>query len=323
MATRTPPFCLRISYLDVSRQEDPSQNFYDVNITIVGNGQGYSPDSFYTGDDITVGMYTSNTNNGMIWRISRIYSQSATDAFLEFEDLSGLNAIINPSNSYGGPPTPFPATAYIFELNPNGLPALSQVTIYPQITFTDSVLGRFIFNQPASGAGGTGTSGTGATGQTGPTGPAGSGTGATGQTGPTGQTGSTGDKGDIGDIGATGSAGSTGDKGDTGDIGPTGSAGDIGSTGDKGDTGDIGPTGSAGSTGDKGDTGDIGPTGSAGDIGATGDKGDTGDIGATGSAGEQGATGDVGATGGDCPTQVRVGCDGGGIASDRESGGGD
>ncbi|MFZ4600381.1 MAG: hypothetical protein ACOYNN_17210, partial [Terrimicrobiaceae bacterium] len=237
MTTLYPPICLRIRYTtnNGSDPDDPT-NPYLTNIDLtVPSAQTFNGGS-YGALDISAGMWTSSTNNGMAWRVYKVYSQTSTTANITIEDVSGFNAAISTTGN-SAPPN-IPAFAYIFQLNANSLPALTAVSLYPQVTFTDSVLGRFVYSQAASGAGGTGTSGTGGTG---PTGPAGSGTGGTGPTGPAGGgTGATGATGPAG--GGTGATGATGPAG-----GGTGATGDTGATGQTGETGSTGATGADGS----------------------------------------------------------------------------
>jgi len=110
MATLTPPICLEVVFRDTTISgDDPSgANFYRVNMRITA--QSFSPNSTYTGANIAVGMFTSNTNVGMIWRISHIFSQSATAAYLQLEDISGLNARIDPTGGSGGNPPDTPSS---------------------------------------------------------------------------------------------------------------------------------------------------------------------------------------------------------------------
>lgn len=179
----SPPLCLRVYYTNNGGDPlNPSNpNLYNVQFTVTP--QLYSPSGQYDGTTLTTGMWTTNGTDGYVFRIYRIDSATASTVNLILEDVNGFNAIIDSSQGLnGGGPIDL-SYGYVFELNQNGLPALTAINNTPTITFPDSILGRFIFQQTGfTGSGGGG----GGTGFTGPTGPGVAGTGFTGAQGPTG-----------------------------------------------------------------------------------------------------------------------------------------
>jgi hypothetical protein len=181
----SPPICLEALFIDV---QDYAPNQWQCTLTI--NPQGYATGQ-YDGTTITVGMYTSNTNYGFIYKITSILVQTASSVVCIVEDVSGYNAVIDPSQGTGGVGPNINLTGYIYELNANGLPVLNLVGNPISLTWTDAQLARFLYFQTGfTGSGGTGGT-TGPQGPTGATGPAGtaSNTGATGPTGADGPTG--------------------------------------------------------------------------------------------------------------------------------------
>ena len=196
----SPPLCIPAYYNPVIGGDplDPSNpNLYDLIINITP--QQYLGGQ-YDGTILATNMWTTNAFSGYVFRIHRIVSVNldGTIVRLILEDVDGFNATIDPTNGINGGGPVGDSLGYIFELNPvTKLPALTSIDNPPSLTFPDSVLARFLFQQ-------TGTNGnTGSTGETGPTGP-------TGYTGPTGQTGNTGPTGRTGHTGPTGQTGPIG-----------------------------------------------------------------------------------------------------------------
>lgn len=193
-----PPLCLRVYYRNNGGGDplDPTNpNLYNYQFTVTP--QTYSPSGQYDGTTLAAGMWTTDATNGYAFRIRRIVSATTTIVNLILEDVGGFNASIDPSQGLdGGGPIDL-SFGYVFELNANGLPALTAINNTPTITFPDSILGRFIFQQ--TGFTGSGGGSGGGTGFTGPTGP---GVAGTGFTGPTGDTGPTGLQGPTGQQGA-------------------------------------------------------------------------------------------------------------------------
>lgn len=153
-----PPLCLEIEIRD--GYTSSGTNRWDCFIDIQNGGQT-AGSLLYTGLTIVPDMWVGNGAVGYAFKIKEIISSSPDTIRCILEDVDGINAAIDPSGEGGGPRSG--STSYIFEVV-NGLPAMSQVSNYPNITWTDSILGRFIS---------TLTSPTGGTSYPGPTGPTG------------------------------------------------------------------------------------------------------------------------------------------------------
>jgi hypothetical protein len=160
----TPPICLRARFLGTG---SPTGNDYPVTLTInTSDFQTYTTSGptqvSYNGTNVAVGMYATNRFDGRIFRIKSISSQTSTQVVCILEDIGGLNAKIDP-NGLGNGGVENNQYGYIFELNSDGLPILSQVLDYPTVTYTDSIVGRLVNDkQPPLDenfcvAGGTGT----------------------------------------------------------------------------------------------------------------------------------------------------------------------
>lgn len=146
-----PPLCMLVYYGDIF---SAGTNLYSttLNITYQYYNQGGSQ---YDGTTLTVGMWTTNSLDGIIFRIYGISNQTADSVDVILEDVSGVNALINPQYSpigSGGGPVPN-SNGYVFELNPNGLPALTAIDAPPTVTFSDSILGRYILTNPPQAEG--------------------------------------------------------------------------------------------------------------------------------------------------------------------------
>jgi hypothetical protein len=165
----SPPLCLPFSTLTTN--SSVSANRWNVTITIP-NPQGTQGGSvYYDGNNIAVNQWIANGNNGYAWVIVSIVTKSGNSVTCVVEDYLDWNLYQDPS---GDGPAPFNGIGgFVFELN-NGLPMLTEVVVFPNVTWTDSLVGRFVSQT-------TGGGGSGASGPTGPTGP----TGAAGPTGPT------------------------------------------------------------------------------------------------------------------------------------------
>ena len=201
MSVLNPPLCMGVTFSGISTDTfySPLTGFYLCTLAVTPqvNNSGS-----YNGLTIVPGMWTTTSSNGSVFRVKRIVSATTTTVVASLEDVAGFNKTII-AGAFAGKPTN--GAGYIFELNPlTGLPSLTRITNCPTITFPDSILGRFIYQQSGS----TGTSG----GVTGPT-------GAGGITGPTGAGGVTGPTGAGGITGPTGAGGVTGPTGGWSNIG--------------------------------------------------------------------------------------------------------
>jgi hypothetical protein len=136
-----PPFCLEVlcDYI-----QDLGDNLYKVKLTQTGP-QKYG-NGEYTCENIALGMWFSNLGNGYAWRIYEITNQNSEYCDCTIEDDNGYNALIDPSGGIDGG-APGSTIGYIYELNGQGLPVLTEVPHPPSIIWTDSQLARFLFNQ--------------------------------------------------------------------------------------------------------------------------------------------------------------------------------
>jgi hypothetical protein len=140
-----PPLCLEVYYTTAGGADIPgSPNLYHFNFAVTP--QRYSTGQ-YDGTNLQVGMFTTNNFDGYIFRIYSIINQSPTNVELYLEDIDGYNARIDPSQGVagGGPLNDSPG--YVFQVNGQGFPVLNSVDTAPSITFTDSILARFLYFQ--------------------------------------------------------------------------------------------------------------------------------------------------------------------------------
>lgn len=214
-----PPICVGAAIQSLT-QSTGTTNMWTARITVVNGGQTLGDGRIYDGTTIESGMWIGNRQFGYAFRISNITDQSEFGITCVLEDVNNMNANIDPTGSMDGWPLVRGNASYIFQVI-NGLPALSQVINPPDITWTDSILGRFISNLSPSTGGGGGSGATGYTGYTGNTGPTGEKSTVTGPTGYTGYTGNTGPTGEKSNV--TGPTGYTGYIGNTGPTGLKGS----------------------------------------------------------------------------------------------------
>lgn len=138
------PLCLRGRFTVTSS----NGNEYTTNITDIVPQRYSSPSGAqtYTGSNIQVGMYASTSSDGRIFRIKTVGTRTATSltgAILE--DVDGLNKKFDSNGNQVG--NPENGGGYIFELNSEGLPMLTNVgdPLSPQ--FTDSLMGRFLYDR--------------------------------------------------------------------------------------------------------------------------------------------------------------------------------
>lgn len=138
------PLCLRGRFTVTSS----NGNEYTTNITDIVPQRYSSPSGAqtYTGSNIQVGMYASTSSDGRIFRIKTVGTRTATSltgAILE--DVDGLNKRFDSNGNQVG--NPENGGGYIFELNSEGLPMLTNVgdPLSPQ--FTDSLMGRFLYDR--------------------------------------------------------------------------------------------------------------------------------------------------------------------------------
>jgi hypothetical protein len=165
-----PPICLLVYYTN-NGGGDPldllNHHLYNFKfqvtpqaIGVPGNGSTLYQ---YDGTSIKVGMYTSNSFNGYVFRVNRIIRQTSFEVDLILEDVNGYNRIIDPTRGINGGGPIDQSNGYVFELNSNNLPVLISVDNPPSTTFVDSILARFLYfettiaRQGATGA--TGASG--------------------------------------------------------------------------------------------------------------------------------------------------------------------
>ena len=97
----SPPLCLLVYYNGVGPDPlDPTNpNLYNTTLTITP--QSYSTGQ-YDGTTLTVGMWTTDAIDGYVFRIQHIYSQTSGSVNLTLEDVSGYNALIDPTGGLQG-----------------------------------------------------------------------------------------------------------------------------------------------------------------------------------------------------------------------------
>lgn len=147
----SPPLCLYITVtLNGSDPLNPTNpNLYWCTLTI-NTPQTYSSGQ-YDGTNISTEMWATSNTNGIVFKIQRVLSSpiptsGSVDVILE--DVGGYNAIIDPTQGLQGGAPSTNTAGYVFEINPlTGLPALTSIDTTPTLTFPDSILGRFIYDQ--------------------------------------------------------------------------------------------------------------------------------------------------------------------------------
>jgi len=139
----SPPLCLEAYFQNTA----VSGNDYTTTLTVSPQTyQSGGAQASYTGSNVAVGMYATSSLYGYVFRIKSITSQTSTSVVAVLEDLNGTNKSIDPSGGIDGG-GPLSGRGYIFELNEDGLPALTAINNAPTITFPDSILGRFSYDQ--------------------------------------------------------------------------------------------------------------------------------------------------------------------------------
>jgi len=152
---RTPPLCLEVIFTNVSATANP--NIYTSTLTTPG--QGYDGgNSYYTGNDVAIGMWAANNSFGYAFKIISVSNASTGSVDVSLEDVNGFNTLVDPSGNGGGPSNN--TLGYVFELNASGLPVLTAATSAPNFVWTDSELGRFIYQQTGTSGGGISAAGT-------------------------------------------------------------------------------------------------------------------------------------------------------------------
>ena len=199
----SPPLCLPFASITILSQ--PTANTWQVSLYIP-NPQGTGT-GLWDGTTVAIGQWIGTGSYGYAFRINSIISQNSSTVVCIIEDVNNWNATQDPSQGLDGGGPINGNIGFIFELNDEGYPTLTEVVVTPSITWTDNLFGRFFSTHTA-----TGTSGNGSTGPTGSAGTAGS-QGTVGPTGPYG-----GPQGPTGIPGPTGAFG--GPQGPQGSTGP-------------------------------------------------------------------------------------------------------
>lgn len=144
----SPPLCLPFRSITINSQ--PSPNIWDVSLIISdpqGTGTGY-----YDGTTLSVNQWIGTGSYGYAFRINSITSQSPSLVRCIVEDVDNWNLNQDPSGGIDGAGPIDGNIGFVFELGPNGLPTLTEVVVFPNVTWTDSLFGRFnSTSQQASG----------------------------------------------------------------------------------------------------------------------------------------------------------------------------
>ena len=95
-----PPLCLEVTYSNVAAGANPNE----YTATFTTPGQSYNGGAnYYYCTDLSAGMWTSNSGNGYAFRIKTLSSVTLTTCDVVLEDVSGYNAIADPTGAGGGP----------------------------------------------------------------------------------------------------------------------------------------------------------------------------------------------------------------------------
>jgi hypothetical protein len=123
---------------------NPSTDVYTTTVTVTPQ---YYATGEYNGLSLAPGMYTTNAFDGFVYLITAVENATPTSADLTLSDVNGVNGVIDSSGFAGGGPL-VSSGGYVFQINPyTKLPILTSLPILPSLTFTDSILGRFIYEQ--------------------------------------------------------------------------------------------------------------------------------------------------------------------------------
>lgn len=138
------PLCLRGRFTVTNF----NGNEYTTDITDIVPQRYSSPsgEQTYTGSNIQSGMYASTSSDGRIFRIKSVGTreeESLTSAILE--DIEGLNKKFDSNGNQVG--NPENGGGYIFQLNSEGLPMLTNISDPLSPQFTDSLMGRFLYEK--------------------------------------------------------------------------------------------------------------------------------------------------------------------------------
>jgi hypothetical protein len=177
MSLLIPPICLQYTCIlnggDPLNLDNPNLYWCTFN-NIVPQTTGITGQ--YDGTSINVGMYCTSNTDGYIFRITRILTDPIPNSQcvdVIIEDINGFNVLIDPNGGLQGGAPATASIGYVFQINPyTKLPILTSINNTPTLTFSDSILGRFIYDQTDEiKFGGPTGSGGGNAGPTGPTGP--------------------------------------------------------------------------------------------------------------------------------------------------------
>ena len=156
MSLLSPPICLQ--YTCIFNGPDPlnptNPNLYWCTFNnIIPQTTGTTVQ--YDGTSISVGMYCTSNTDGYIFRITRIVSTpvpTAGSVDVIIEDINGFNALIDPLGGLQGGTPATSSIGYVFQINPiTKLPILTSINNTPTLTFPDSIVGRFMYEQTSSG----------------------------------------------------------------------------------------------------------------------------------------------------------------------------
>ena len=135
----SPPLCLPVAYSNIGSY---ATNQWSVTLTVTPHI--HDGNQSYNGNNIAIGQWTSNASNGFAWSIVNITSQTANQVTCILEDTLAFNAGLDNTGQGGGPSA---GSGYLWELNSIGLPVLTYIPNAPTVSWPDSILGRFLFQQ--------------------------------------------------------------------------------------------------------------------------------------------------------------------------------
>ena len=141
----TPPLCLEVGFNKIVPY---ATNQWTVDLIVTP--QVHNGNQTYNGTNVSIGQWASNASYGFAWKIVNIISQTASSVKCILEDTDGFNSKLDTSGIIYTPVSggaPCLGLGYLWELNANGLPVLTNLPNVPYTAWSDSILARFISQQ--------------------------------------------------------------------------------------------------------------------------------------------------------------------------------
>ena len=126
---------MEVTYGAVTAGANPNEFITSFTTT----GQTYGVAGFYGCTSLTTDMWTSNSANGYVFSIKTITNATAYTCDVVLLDVCGENALLDTSTAANGAPSA-DTIGYVFQLNEQNLPVLTNTPLPPTNTWAKSIL---------------------------------------------------------------------------------------------------------------------------------------------------------------------------------------